>query len=636
LFNKGVFSTKDPIDELKGHTKAQAAATELVMKQFEDRAVAVEHILHHTELAIESAEAGGDHEHLEHKAERLENRIERIEGKMEVIEKVLTGIELIEHGAGAMSALKNVHARQQVIKHKEHEEREGRELVQDYQHELKLHANPEKRLKYEARHEIQLHLGNMMSHQSYGLDRADQMVGVGQASRHTIQTGAKALGQFGGAGAAGVAASLSAMGMAGAVVFEAGETAIALKEWAEAKNENKELSELVDQQIQKVETKHQALLKDIDKPGRFKKFLQNRGNKDNFTRLNTALLSLEDEQVEAWKGASDDDVDDLNQKDAAIARLRQDVEEVARLRVFAQTLKDGNRVGEKFLISARSGVATAGYGATFAVMAGAGGSIAAAGPVAAGVMLAAGVGVVGVWGYRKYKQNKIDRKAGHAGDAIAGQAKSKALATINDQARARGVKPEELAWEWITSKDPIKRAEILHQDLIAETQNVRYSDAELEVLGKHQEELSKLQSQWVKQSQKASGLGAEADKIYERSRTNKSASAPVDYFKEFNRKKKEAVAAQVEADASLAQIEKLKDKFEQGDGTRDVAAKRDNRRNIFLPGHPDYSETAMVLRNVLHIPEQTIFAMVNAGASDDDPDAAKMSQKLILGHLAGE
>ena len=586
----GVLSKDAGVDEIKGLTKLGAGATEATIKFYDARAEALEKAADAAEHALEEqvAEAGGG----------AEARIEVLKSSVETMEKALNAIELAEHVVGAGSALINIRRAQKKIDFKKGLEAKGDALVHGFKADAAAIDDPARKARFEARNAVKLHLGHKLAEQEYGVERAEQVIMGGQATRHIVQNVGRGITQYGPHAAAQLGATVGVAGLGGAIVFEGGETVLAAIEAHKGRMEVRELEEQIAKDADRIIAQHRALIGDV---------------KPTLGALAAKLAEI--------------DKADLPLQQQQVADFRKAVQGLADLQAFVDTLKARKNVDEKIIVAARSGLATGAYAGAFAVsvsaLAGATGGIGlVAAPIAMGV---AGGAVLGVHAYRHVKHKRRVRQGVEAQQALMGRASGQTVAAIRKEAKVRGVSPEVVAWERLTASDPTRRAELLHDDLMAETAGIRLSDDQIEARRALGAEIAQLTRNWEQATRQVKQRRSDANMIV--SRSNAGADIGKDGLKRLREAEAAYDAARIEADLLFDLIKSRRD---------DLAALDAPRIGVFTPGHRNYSKTAAQLVNLLGLSQDAVLSMIDAGAHENDPEALKLGQDLIRAHLAEE
>ena len=580
----GCVSIDEGIDEIKGLTKLAAGATEATIRYNEMLAEDLEG-------AADAARIGGN----EGGTEGVESQLARLEQSIRGLDEALNAIELVEHFAGAGATLLTVARRQKLIDEKREKQQAGREMLEDFQAGLEAQSDAASRARFQARHGLKACVGHALADQDFAMAYADQVVAGGQASRHLVQNVGRGMMRYTNYTAAG--AALGVAGFGGAVVFEGGEMLLAAIEAHKAWLDVAALEKRLAAEARRVADAHgERLGIDPKKPVTVK-----------------ALA----EKLDAYENNLRGPVTDEDLK------LRKDVRELQEFKAFVETLKSRKNLDEKIIVASRSGLATVGYAGAFMISATGGtGAGAIAAPI---VMGAAGAAVLGTHFYRKRKQAVRNAKAEQSEQALLGMADPNAIREVHKQARKHNVPAELIAWELVTQRDPTRRATLLSDDLTAETQHMRLSDARIDEAAGIATARDEALKAWQAKGREVQKLKDAADHV-----VGQSAAAQTPGRDLVAAHKKTATAYE----AAKRELDDLGHVVEAHN--KKLADFEAARRTIFDPDHENYSKTAVMLRDFVGVPEHGIFAMIDAGPTPDDPKSARLARDYILGHMTVE
>lgn len=416
---------------------------------------------------------------------------------------------------------------------------------------------------------------------------------------------------------------------------------------------------------------------------------------EELTGLVKGILKTKHDLIRALE-RDGDDINEIRRVRDEAQKLHAAFADLANFHEFIATLRARKKVKEKLLVVAKGAVATGGY-TTACIVGLSASSAAAGPVGAAIALGVAGIGSVGVKVYRSHKATKREQRAQMADRALMDMAHPGTIAKIKKEAKIRLVSEETIALEMLTQKDPEYRAELLLADLQQEAGHVRMTDDQIEqkaLLGHHLQMKIDLTNELV--AWRAAAEDAERKYQDELgsfgSLAPGFAEAKLDEMKQNEVKRSEVkldevtlddvtldeakrnevkqdikieakLAAEAElnrwrelrerryaADLALRKIDWLEAKFldldanpptieDPDDPTQQISLEvvvdsmLNRRTNLFNEESPDHSKTALILRDVVGMSQAEILAMIDAGETRYDENAAALSHALILSHL---
>lgn len=536
----------------------------------------------HAEHGVDGTDAAGGDGDGEHGG--FSSRMERLAFKLGVV----------EHAVSAVGSVMGVVVKQRDIDATEARQARGRDLIADFDKRRYGIADPVKRARYETRHRIAHHFGEALKAQNLSAcvaARVEQTAGVGHAARHVAQGTGYGLQLAKSAAAATAGALMSNVGAVAAFFFESAEFLVACHELQEAREHAETVEKGIEKETHRVAAKHRTITG---------------GGSAGFQEMQSKLATYE--------------TDPTHDGDAAEA-LRADLRDLAKLRSFADVLNDGNDLSAKRHDRAELFLGAVGYGA-MAVSIGlaplTGGATILVGAAASGA--ASGVKMI-VKGHGVYGAYKRTDAAQGAERALKGFATPGTVEKLRDQAEAKGVSVETLAWDLATRQDPSRRASQLYSDLLAETSGDRLSDEDIARRARLTAKASHSIVDWQRKTKRLERAQAEANKLADPRRAKVGDAG--DRFAEV---KRAADAAQREVDAAFHEVQAARK------AVFDFEARRDH---LFNPASAKRSTTAMQLM-FAGLSKADILAMIDAGEHENDPAAQALCEDFILHRLTGE